>query len=87
MGYSRLKGDLVENYSEIIYQDLKSIIKEFKAFQSVPWPYTRICKMYMGRSLHIYIEHRYLETRKTLDYIFVQVRNFLLAFEFKGSST
>ena len=40
-----------------------------------------------GHIMFIYIEHRNLETRKTLDNFFVQVRNFLLPFEFKGSST
>ena len=43
--------------------------------------------MYMGRSLHTYIhtyiEHRNLETRKTLDDFFVQVRNFLLPLSLK----
>ena len=52
-------------------------------FFNVPWPYTWTCEMYMGRSLHIYIEHRNLETRKTLDDFFVQVRNFLLSLSLK----
>ena len=55
-----------------------------KCFQTlVPWPYTWTCEMYMGRSLHIYIEHRILETRKTLDDFFVQVRNFWLSLSLK----
>ena len=32
----------------------------------VPWPYTWICEMYMGRSLHIYIEHWILKFEKHL---------------------
>ena len=39
--------------------------------------------MYMGRSLHIYIEHRNLEIRKTRNDFFVQVRNFLLPLSLK----
>ena len=39
--------------------------------------------MYMGRSLHIYIEHRNLEIRKTCNDFFVQVRTFLLPLSVK----
>ena len=43
--------------------------------------------MYMGRSLHTYIEHKNLEIRKTRNDFFIQVRNFFITFEFKGSLT
>ena len=49
----------------------------------VPWPYTWIYEMYMGRSLHIYIEHRNLEIRKTRNDFSVQVRTFLLPLSLK----
>ena len=39
--------------------------------------------MYMGRSLHIYIEHRNLEIRKIRNDFFVQVRNLLLPLSLK----
>ena len=39
--------------------------------------------MYMGSSLHIYIEHRNLEIRKTRNDFSVQVRNFLLPLSLK----
>ena len=52
----------------------------------VPQPYTWICEMYMGRSLHIYIyhiEHRNLEIQKTRNDFSVQVRKFLLPLSLK----
>ena len=39
--------------------------------------------MYMGRSLHIYIEHRNLEMRKTRNDFSVQVQTFLLPLSLK----
>ena len=39
--------------------------------------------MYMGRSLHIYIEHRNLKIRKTRKDFSVQVRNLLLPLSLK----
>ena len=42
-----------------------------------------MCEMYIECSLHIYIEHRNLEIRKTRNEFFLQVRNFLLPLSLK----
>ena len=46
-----------------------------------------MCEMYMGRSLHKFIEYRNLEIRKTRNDFSVQVRTFFITFEFKSFST
>ena len=61
----------------------KTLLKLYIYIFFVPLSYTGICEMYMERSLHIYIEHKKFEIRKTPNVFSVQVRNFLLPLSLK----